>query len=237
MNALARSPLKRIVLTAMVAVPLVLSGCSGIPVSGAAGPRAPAGDPTAPPAPTGTPTAQLDGSGEGTPAAPPIATRQAAALDTLLINTRDLLLLAPDVARIRWNAKQTDLGTEGDQRIADEAVAQAAQYKADPTLFRDYLQAQSAASRYVQNALFKQWRDAGVGQLTLTRTPAQVQAASDSLSPQLLASLAAAAPVLKTPGIRPLIESRAQELLPTRSALSDPTRALAIRPLLDRAAR
>ncbi|CAN5153189.1 hypothetical protein BH10PSE17_BH10PSE17_12190 [soil metagenome] len=231
MNALTR-----LCLSAIVAAPIALTGCSGIPVSGAAAPRTAGTDPALP---TGTApvTNPEPSSSEGTQTAAPIPTRQAAALDALLINTRDLLLLAPDVARIRWNAKQTDLGSDGDQRVIDEAVAQAAQYKADPALFRDYMQAQFAASRYVQNALFKQWRDAGVGQLTLTRTPAQIQTASDSLSPQMLSTLAAAAPVLKTPGIRAFIESRAQELLPTRSALSDPTRALAIKPLLDRAAR
>jgi chorismate mutase len=191
---------------------------------------------------SGTGASSEEGSsvrrGNETAPVPParITASQGAHIDALLTQTRELLLLAPDVARIRWNAKQMPEDAAAEQAIVNAAVAQATQLNSDPELFRAFFKAQLEASKFVQSEMHKQWREARLGNITLMRTPAQVQAASDDITPRLLQALAKAAPALKAIGVRSLIETRAAEIMPTRSALSDPTRAIAIRPLLERAA-
>lgn len=190
---------------------------------------------TATPPSATTPTGTV--SSTGAPITLGIAPEDTARIDALLTQTRDLLLLAPDVARIQWNAKRLADNRKSDAAIVDHAAGEAARYKADPGLFRDYFQALVEASRYVRTELTKQWKAAHApATMTLTRSVAQVQSASDTITPALMQALADAAPVLKIPGARNVVETRAREIMPTKSALSDPTRAMAIRPLLERAA-
>lgn len=170
------------------------------------------------------------------PATVGLTDTQQAAIDRLLTATRDLALLSLDVARIKWNAKQPVDNPRAETNLLQGVGAEAKRLHADPALFRDYFQAQIDASKFVQFELFRQWREAKVPMVTLTQSPAQVQAASDQHTATLLSALADVAPSLKAAGARSYIENRARELLPTRSALSDPTREIAIAPLLARAA-
>lgn len=173
----------------------------------------------------------------GAPITLAISTGEVARIDALLIQTRDLLLLAPDVARIKWNAKSMAVeNRKAEAALVDNAAREATRLRADPGLFRDFFLAQIEASKFVQTGLFKQWRATNTPAMTLTRSVAQVQSASDTITPALMQALADVAPVLKIPGARAVVEARAQEIMPTRSSLSDPTRAIAIRPLLERAA-
>jgi hypothetical protein len=71
--------------------------------------------------------------------------------------------------------------------------------------------------------------------MTLTRTPAQLQAAATELTPRLLAALSQMPAVLKKKGAATQIQLRALDIMPNRSALSEPTRNIAIAPLLSRA--
>lgn len=176
-------------------------------------------------------------SSTGTPITLGIAPEDVARIDALLTQTRDLLLLAPDVARIQWNAKRPVENRKSDAAIVDHAASEAPKYKADPGLFRDYFLALVEASRFVRIELTKQWKTANApATMTLTRSVAQVQGASDAITPTLMQALADVAPVLKIPGARGVVETRAKDIMPTKSALSDPTRAIAVRPLLERAA-
>ncbi|WP_085314519.1 chorismate mutase family protein [Derxia lacustris] len=231
----------RVVFTGLFA--LTLAGCAApsIPGHGAApAPAAPsAPTPSAAPAPVASPAPPA--AVPPRPVAPaPINGAQLIRLDDLLGLTRELLNLAPDVARIRWNASQGKPATAGadlDAARGEAAARLAASYNADPELFRDYFRAQSEASRFVQGELFAQWKRAGAPPtMTLTRSEAQVQATSDKLTPRLMRALADAAPGLRAGGARAAVAAHAKTRLPTRSALSDPTRAIAIKPLLDRAA-
>lgn len=171
-----------------------------------------------------------------TPVQAGLTESQQGAIDRLLTATRDLALLSLDVARIKWNAKQPVDNSRAEASLLQGVAAEAKRLQSDPSLFREYFQAQIDASKFVQFELFRQWREAKVPSVTLTQTPAQVQAASDTHTAALLAALAEVGPSLKAMGARPYIETRARELLPTRSALSDPTREIAIAPLLARAA-
>lgn len=175
-------------------------------------------------------------SSGGQPITMGVGAEDIARLDALLTQTRELLLLAPDVARIKWNARQAVANPRAEAAMIDGATRQAAKYKADAGLFHDYFSAQVEASKYVQSQMIEQWRAAKAPKVTLTRSPAQIQAASDAVTPKVMQALADAAPVLKIPGARAVLETRAKEIMPTKSALSDPTRAIAIRPLLERAA-
>lgn len=159
-------------------------------------------------------------------------------INMVLTLTRELLLLAPDVARVSWNNKSVLQDRANDMKRLQALEQAAARYKTDPVLVRDYFQGLIEADRYVQTELHKQWRAQGVpATITLTRTAAQLQAASEDLTPKLLAALAQVLPVLSKPGATAQIQMRALEILPKRSALSEPTRELALAPLLARAAR
>lgn len=176
-------------------------------------------------------------SSTGQPITMGVGAEDIARLDTLLAQTRELALLAPDVARVKWNTRQPVANARAENAMVAAAAREAAKYKADPGLFRDFFSAQIEAAKFVQTKMIEQWREAKAPKtMTLTRSPAQIQAASDAITPKLMQALADAAPVLKIPGARAVLETRAKEILPTKSALSDPTREIAIRPLLERAA-
>ncbi|WP_028310257.1 hypothetical protein [Derxia gummosa] len=227
---------------------IALAACTATNIPGHSG-SAPAPTPStpapgaaasAPAATTPAPPAAAAGTTPARPLPPaPITADQLAKLDNLLLLTRDLLNLAPDVARIRWNAAQgkpVAPGADIDAARGDAAARLARDFNADPDLVRDYFRAQSEASRYVQSALWAQWTRAGTPPtMTLIRGDAQVQAVSDRITPKLMRALADAAPALRAIGAKNAIAAHAKDKLPTRSALSDPTRAIAIRPLLDRA--
>lgn len=190
--------------------------------------------PTPPATIAAPPTATSSG---GQPITMGVGTEDIARLDALLTQTRELLLLAPDVARLKWNARQPVANARAEAAMIDGATKQAVKYKADAGLFHDYFSAQVEASKFVQSTMIEQWRAAKAPKtITLTRSAAQIQAASDAVTPKVMQALADAAPVLKIPGARGVLETRAKEIMPTKSALSDPTRAIAIRPLLERAA-
>ncbi|MFN7537025.1 MAG: hypothetical protein ACK5QN_04955, partial [Burkholderiales bacterium] len=118
-----------------------------------------------------------------------------------------------------------------------KALEQAAvRYQADLELVRAFFRGLIEADRFVQTELHKQWRNQGVPPtMTLTRTPTQLQAAATELTPRLLAALSQMPAVLKKKGAAAQIQLRALDIMPNRSALSEPTRNIAIAPLLSRA--
>jgi chorismate mutase len=157
-------------------------------------------------------------------------------INTVLTLTRELLLLAPDVARVNWKNKASPENKSRDESQL-RAIEQAAiRYQTDPELVRDYFQGLIEADRYVQTELHKQWRSQGIPlNITLTRTPAQLKRAASELNPQLLAALSHLPAVLRKKGTAMQIQARALEIFPNRSALSEPIRNIVIAPLLSRA--
>jgi chorismate mutase len=159
-----------------------------------------------------------------------------AKINTVLSLTRELLLLAPDVARVNWNNKVSPENKTQEAQQLKSLEQAAVRYQTDVELVRAYFQALIEADRFVQTELHKQWRSQGVPPImTLTRTPAQLQAAATEIRPKLLAALSQMPDVLKKKGAAAQIQARALEILPNRSALSEPTRNIAIAPLLSRA--
>ena len=214
-----------------LSLPLLLTACATAPFSSHPTP-APVANSAKNSAPNSSSNANV------TPAALPasIKPQDLEKIDAALNLTRDLLLLAPDVARVSWNQK-IDLGDPSEDQARLKNISQAAAlYKADTAFMTEYFQTLIKADHYVQTELHKQWRAQGVPPtMTLTRTPAQLQNASAELLPKLLAALAALPPVLEKTGAANSVRSRALELLPNRSALSEATREMAIAPLLKRA--
>lgn len=174
------------------------------------------------------------------PVAPPLAADINAAdiekIDAVLSATRELLLLAPDVARVSWNEKNSPADRSGDEARLQSIQNAAKNYDIEPSFLRDYFQALIEADRYVQVELHRQWRAQRVPPtMTLTRTKVQLQAASAKISPQLLTALTHVLPALKKTGAAAALRSRALEFMPNRSALSEPTRNIVMAPLLSRA--
>ena len=159
-----------------------------------------------------------------------------AKINTLLALTRELLLLAPDVARVNWNNKVSPENKLRDEQQLKALEQAAVRYQADLELVRAFFRGLIEADRFVQTELHKQWRNQGVPPtMTLTRTPTQLQAAATELTPRLLAALSQMPAVLKKKGAAAQIQLRALDIMPNRSALSEPTRNIAIAPLLSRA--
>ncbi|HEU4622160.1 MAG TPA: hypothetical protein VFS42_08035 [Burkholderiaceae bacterium] len=195
-----------------------------------------------PPAPISTdPVVIRQAETEGAPTQQqqrPFPLDQVARIDALLLLERDLLRLAPDIARIRWNDKAPIGNRDDDDARTAAAMKLAVRYQIDPVFVRDVFTALTQASNFAQSELHKQWREQRRPPLlTLTRTPAQVQSIMDGLVPRIVQALANAGPALRTPGAYAMIEARAAEAMPSVSALAEPTRRRAIKPLLDRAAR
>lgn len=181
------------------------------------------------------PTAPI---GSVSPSLPAFAPDNLAKIDAVLDPMRELLRLAPDVARVKWNEKRPVANRATDTALVEAAAQQAPRYGGDPALYRAVFRALVEASNYAQGELIKQWADQKRPPTqTLTRTPVQIQAVSDEVSPRLLKALAEVTPVLALPGARAAIEARAKEFMPSSSsALAEPTRNMAIAPLLARAA-
>lgn len=179
------------------------------------------------------------------PAAPaPITTSQAipidqlARIDAVLFAERDLLRLAPDLARVKWNDKTPIVDRAADEQRIVDALGDATRVQADPTLVRDTLRALNEASNFAQNELHKQWREQKRPPMqTLTRTPAQIQASYNEIVQRLLAALAQLPTALRVPGAYGVVDQRAAEAMPSVSSLAEPVRRIAIKPLLDRASR
>jgi chorismate mutase len=158
-------------------------------------------------------------------------------INTVLTLTRELLLLAPDVARVNWKNKASPENKSSDESQLRAIEQAAVRYQTDPELIRDYFQGLIEADRYVQTELHKQWRTQGMTlNITLTRTPAQLKSAATELNPQLLAALSHLSAVLRKKGAATQIQIRALEIFPNRSALSEPIRNIVIASLLRRAA-
>ncbi len=153
-------------------------------------------------------------------------------LRALLVAMRDLLNTSPDIARTQFARKQPAVNAAQDRRwlgIADQ-LATLQKLPLDQT--RLLMQAQLDASNFAKRGLFAQW---GSAPSKLALKPS-IQAQAEARIGELIKRFARAQPALKVPGAKAAIETIALEELPNRNPLSEPTRKLAIEPLLKMAA-
>jgi hypothetical protein len=193
-----------------------------------------------PPGMSTQPPSGMPPNGTGQPTPPPAvpAPPQFKATDQervtrLLTTMRDLVNAAPDLARVRWAAKQQAVDPVLDKRLMDLAQQLAPLHKAPLEGTAKLMQAQINALNYAKQGLFEQW------QATPTTLPVRpgAEARAESLVGDLVKQFADAQTALTLPGARGFVDAKASELLPDRSALSGPIRRMITAPLLDMAAR
>jgi hypothetical protein len=193
-----------------------------------------------PPGTNTTPPSGMPPYGTGQPAPTPSvpAPPQFSAADQervtrLLTSMRDLVNTAPDLARVRWAAKQPAVDPVLDKRLMDLALQLAPLHKAPIEATGKLMQAQIGALNYAKQGLFENW------QSTPTTLPVRpgAEARAEGVIGDLVKQFADAQTALTLPGARGFVDAKANELLPDRSALSGPIRRMVIAPLLEAAAR
>jgi hypothetical protein len=167
------------------------------------------------------------------PAPPQFSTADQERVTRLLTTMRDLVNTAPDLARVRWAAKQPAIDPALDKRLMEMAAQLTPLHKAPPEQTRLLMQAQINALNYAKQGLLDSW------QSTPTTLPVRPGAESraEGLVGTLVKQFADAQTALTLPGARSFVDAKALELLPDRSNLSAPIRRMVIAPLLDTAAR
>jgi hypothetical protein len=205
-----------------IAALALLAGCVTITVPPGTAPGTPGS--TAPGVPPPVPSV---------PAPPQFSAADKESVTKLLTTLRDLVNTAPDLARVRWVAKQPAVDPVLDKKLMDLAVQLAPLHKAPPEGTRTLMQAQINALNYAKQSLFDAW------QSTPTTLPVRpgAEARAEGLIGDLVKQYANVQTALVLPGARNFIEAKSLELLPDRSALSAPIRRMVTAPLLDAAAR
>jgi hypothetical protein len=191
-----------------------------------------------PPGTPGTPSRAAEAGMPGPQTTQPAAPSGLPAVEQervtrLLTTLRDLVNTAPDLARVRWAARQGAVDPALDKKLMDLALQLAPLHKAPPEGTRTLMQAQINALNYAKQGLFDMW------QSTPTTLPVRpgAEARAEGLIGDLVKQYADVQTALSLPGARGFIDTKAFELLPDRSSLSGPIRRMVIAPLLEAAAR
>ncbi len=164
-------------------------------------------------------------------AAPPSAA-DSAKIDRVLLLIGERLSYMDDVARNKWNSGAPIEDLPREREIIDGLGRQAADYGLDAGTARDFFRAQIEASKTIQRTRFAQWRAQNQPPFKNPRDLRDtIRPALDALTPELMKSLAAAVPVLQTPGAAELVEARAKVVI-TVDASDRTARDEAIAPLV-----
>ena len=169
----------------------------------------------------------LAGCATQPPAAPDVGK-----IDRVLVLVAERLSYMDDVARNKWNSGAPIEDLSREREIIDGLGRQAADYGLDAGTARDFFRAQIEASKTIQRARFAQWRAQNQPPFKNPRDLRDtIRPALDALTPELMKSLAAAVPVLQTPGSAELVEARAKVVI-TVDASDRAARDEAIAPLV-----
>ena len=158
-----------------------------------------------------------------------LAPEAQAAIDRLLDAMRQRLVIMHDVARWKWNAKASIHDPAREQTILDSIVARS---KLDPGFTRAFFTAQFAAARQVQEDDFRRWE--GAKQAAFADAPdltGRLRPRIDTLSDELLGTLAAIMPLLDDPAAQRHLQQRAPVVL-RGDGITDTIRETAVAPLL-----
>ena len=124
-------------------------------------------------------------------------------LTTLLNLIDQRLAIGAEVARSKWNSGAAIEDLKRESEIVDAIGAQAASHGLEPTLAKQFFQAQIEASKTIQNARLAQWR--ATQQPAFSDAPdllRDIRPQLDRLTPAMLDALAKALPALHAPAAR-----------------------------------
>ena len=162
----------------------------------------------------------------------PPAAHDVGKIDRVLVLVGERLSYMEDVARNKWNSGAPIEDLPREREILDGLGRQAADYGLDAGTARDFFRAQIEASKTIQRTRFAQWRAQNQPPFKNPRDLRDtIRPALDALTPELMKSLAAAVPVLQTPGAAEVVEARAKVIV-TVDASDRAARAEAIAPLV-----
>jgi chorismate mutase len=113
-----------------------------------------------------------------------------AALDHLLHLMRQRLLLMHDVARVKWNTRQTITDAERERVLLDAVAEQGRSHGLAPAWTRAFFAAQIEAGKRVQEADLERWRAESQAVFPDARTLTSLRLQLDRLSGDLLSALA-----------------------------------------------
>ena len=134
-------------------------------------------------------------------------------LDRLLTLIQQRLGYMNDVARNKWNSGAPIEDLPREREIIDTLGRQAADYRLDATIARNFFRAQIEASKIIQHARFAEWRTRNQPPFAdIPDLRDHIRPALDALTPQLMQALAAAIPVLRT-GSAAWVKSRADAMV------------------------
>lgn len=162
--------------------------------------------------------------------APP-ATPEQAALKQLLILVDQRLAVAPLVAKAKWNSGAPIDDPAREKLILDAVAVQAAQAGVNAAFAREFFQAQFDAGKLMQAKLHEQWRLAGQPHfIDAPDLGRDIRPVLDRLTPQIIATLGTAYPVLHQTSTNEFIEAQGQKLV--RGDIGGAARNRALSPLI-----
>lgn len=137
-----------------------------------------------------------------------LATADAAPLDHLLSLIVERLMVAPDVARTKWNthAPIEDLGRE--RQIISAVGAGASGYNVPRDTAERFFRGQIEASKIIQRAMFAEYETAHQPPFTtVVDLDEEIRPTLDRLTPEMMLALGRALPVLQRSGGRHALEA------------------------------
>ncbi len=145
--------------------------------------------------------------------APPRASADTAALDTLLSLIVERLAVAPDVARAKWNTKAPIEDLPRERQIVEDVGTRAAMLGIPREAAERFFQAQIDASKTVQRELFARYEAAGQPPFTeVADLNATIRPTLDRLTPEMLRALRDALPVLSQESGRAQLQARSRSI-------------------------
>ena len=154
-------------------------------------------------------------------------------VDRLLQLMQQRLILQHYVARWKWNQRSPIEAPQREKELLAQLQQQAMAYSLEPNVVSAFFQSQIDAGKLIQITDFQNWVQEGVQSfhnvpsLNLTIRPLL-----DQLSSEFLSVLAALTPVLDSPKVKELIQSRCQTIL-QGDGIDTTVRRVALAPLLE----
>ena len=137
-----------------------------------------------------------------------LSTADTAPLDHLLALVAERLMVAPDVARTKWNthAPIEDLGRE--QQIISAVGAGASRYNVPRDTAERFFLGQIEASKIIQRAMFADYEAAHQPPFkTVVDLDTGIRPTLDRLTPEMMLALGQALPILERSGGRSALEA------------------------------
>jgi chorismate mutase len=150
----------------------------------------------------------------------------------LLELARKRLVIAHDVARIKWNQKASISDPPREKVILDRVVELSASRGLDPAQTRRFFEEQIEASKMLQRADFDSWKERGVQTFVDVIDLKTLREQIDEINLQIVDALAEIEPMPPELAARDIFAKRAQVILQGDGITND-VRNCAIGPLME----